>query len=274
MQDSQTHFNQLVSKFSALEQVDAIMLAGSRGSGQADSYSDYDLYVYLNSALSVEQRKLITDQHCEYMELNNQFWETEDDGVLIGGVEIEIIYRGLDWLEQDLSSVVEQAQARVGYTTCFWANLLDSQILFDRTGNAQALQQRFNCAYSAELQQAIIEKNLPLLKERIPAYYHQLAKALKRDDRISLNHRCAELIASYFDIIFAVNKVPHPGEKRMLAIAQSRCDHLPMAMSTDLLALIEQAGNGETQLLDTLDRLIQRLQQMLTQLGLSGAALA
>ncbi|GAA5214233.1 DUF4037 domain-containing protein [Corallincola platygyrae] len=255
-------FNALIADLSELPQIDAILLAGSRGADRADPSSDYDVYVYLNAAVDVETRKTITDRHCKYMELNNQFWETEDDGVLNDGVEVELIYRGLDWIEGELSRVVEQCQAGVGYTTCFWANLLDSKILFDRDGKAEELQKRFTVPYPAALKQAIVSKCFPLMKAQIPAYYHQLEKALKRGDKVSVNHRTAEMFAAYFDMLFAVNEIPHPGEKRMVALA-GQGNHLPEQWEHDIDLLLSQAGSMDMGLLDTLGNLTERLAEVL-----------
>ncbi|RCU49175.1 MULTISPECIES: nucleotidyltransferase domain-containing protein [Corallincola] len=261
-------FNDLIREFSELPQVDAILLAGSRGAERADPDSDYDVYVYLNRALPVEQRKAITDRHCQMMELNNQFWETEDDGVLNDGVEIELIYRGLEWLEGELSRVVELHQVGVGYTTCFWANLLDSKILFDRTGKATELQSRFNVPYPPLLKQAIVDKCFPLMKAQIPAYYHQLKKALKREDRISVNHRIAEMLAAYFDMLFAVNEIPHPGEKRMLSLLLAKGNKFPVGLQDDLQQLLEGAATGGEELLAVVERMTIALQTLLEQEGL------
>ena len=42
-----------------------------------------------------------------------------------------------------------------------------------------------------------------------------------------MNHRVTEFLASYFDIIFALNEMTHPGEKRMQSICSSECRILP-----------------------------------------------
>lgn len=75
-------FNQTIDLFKKFEEVDAIVLGGSTASGKADLYSDFDVYVYLNSELSVEKRKNVLEQTYKYMELNNRYWETEDDCIM------------------------------------------------------------------------------------------------------------------------------------------------------------------------------------------------
>ena len=55
----------------------------------------------------------------------------------------------------------------------------------------------------------------------------QIQKAENRGDLVSVNHRVTEFLASYFDIIFALNEMPHPGEKRMQAISSKECRILP-----------------------------------------------
>jgi len=75
-------FYQTIELFKEFEEVDAIVLGGSRASGKYDDSSDYDIYVYLNNELSVEKRKSALMQTCEYMEIDNRYFETEDDCIL------------------------------------------------------------------------------------------------------------------------------------------------------------------------------------------------
>ena len=55
----------------------------------------------------------------------------------------------------------------------------------------------------------------------------QIEKAVRRGDSVSVNHRVTEFLASYFDLIFAVNEKTHPGEKRLVELCRAGCRLLP-----------------------------------------------
>ena len=73
----------------------------------------------------------------------------------------------------------------------------------------------------------IIANNLKLLSGMLPSFDTQIKKAEMRDDLVSVNHRVTEFLASYFDILFALNEMTHPGEKRMQSICRTECKILP-----------------------------------------------
>jgi len=253
----------LVDRFASLPEVEAIALAGSHSVNMNDALSDYDVYLYINQVIPVETREEITHLYCSYMEVNNQFWETEDDGVLKCGTEIELIYRDLDWLDRELNKVVFEHQASVGYSTCFWANLSNSHILFDRNGRLAALQDKYQQDYPAPLIQAIISKNLPLLKQAMPAYPKQISKALKRRDHVSVHHRVTEYLASYFDVLFAINAIPHPGEKRLVKYALENCSQLPENFESTIADLLSLAGQQNEDLLPLIEQASSELEALI-----------
>ena len=111
----------------------------------------------------------------------------------------------------------------MGYSTCFWHTVLNSKTLFDRDGWFANLQMKCDQPFPEPLKRAIITKNHPVLRTVIPSYYAQIKKAVDRSDLISINHRVAALLASYFDVLFALNTVLHPGEKKLLRWASNLC---------------------------------------------------
>jgi hypothetical protein len=60
-----------------------------------------------------------------------------------------------------------------------------------------------------------------------------------------VNHRIAALLASAFDVLFAVNRETHPGEKRLVALALARCPRRPPRLAEDVAALLASAGTPD-----------------------------
>ena len=89
----------------------------------------------------------------------------------------------------------------------------------------------------------------------------ELQKTLEeRNDVNSVNHREAAFIASYFDIIFALNEQLHPGEKRLIQFAKNNCKILPNNFELNLMKLFQQQP---LEILETLDIIIAELKSVL-----------
>jgi len=263
----------IAAEFSKLPQVVAVALSGSQTSDISDDLSDLDFYVYVSAEIPVEIRCDIAKKFSDRLEINNQFWEPGDEWIDKNyGIGIDIMYRCPAWIEEQLNSVLVKHQASVGYSTCFWWNVLKSKPLYDTDNWFRHLRITATQPYPEALRQAIIAKNYPILRNNISAYTHQIESATRRNDFVSINHRIAALIASYFDIIFAVNYLPHPGEKRLVQLANKFCDKLPKNMEQDINSLIVSLAAIENKqyileknnaLIDSLDELL-RNEKLLT----------
>jgi predicted nucleotidyltransferase len=229
--------NQLFKDFGRLPQVEAIALGGSRATGRHDEKSDYDVYVYIADSIDADTRRNILHKYCKYMEIGNSFWELEDDVTLKDGIDMDIIYRNMDNFEEMVSAVVMEHKPQNGYTTCMWHNLITSRIVFDKEGKLNKLQEKYHISYPEELKKNIVFNNLNLLSGMLPSFDTQIRKAEKRGDLVSVNHRVTEFLASYFDIIFAINKMTPPGEKRMQSICSAECKILPNNFDKNLNSL-------------------------------------
>lgn len=228
-------------------QVEAIVIGGSRAGDLYDENSDYDIYVYGSEPVSEEDRRRILSQECSRMEIGNHFWEYEDNCTLKNGIDMDIIYRNPDVFIKDVAEVVENFQAHNGYTTCMWHNLITGKIIYDKNGRLAQFQKRFLVPYPSELKKNIIDRNRKLLRHAMPAYEVQIRKAVHRGDLVSINHRVTEFLASYFDILFAMNEMTHPGEKRLIQICSERCKLLPKDFEKNLNRLFEDIyGNPES----------------------------
>lgn len=217
----------LFAELKNIPEVEAIALGGSRAGENFDEKSDYDVYLYCTGDIDDSVRKNILEKYCDYIELSNHFWELEDNCTLKNGVDIDILYRNLDDFTADVASVVENFGARTGYTTCMWHNLVTCKIIYDKSGRLKAVKDRFTVPYPAELKKNIIEKNMSLLSGMLPSYDGQISKAVKRGDLVSVNHRTAAFMESYFDVLFALNELTHPGEKRLVSLCKKTCGILP-----------------------------------------------
>lgn len=232
-------FESLWKEYTLLPEVEAIALGGSRAGTHYDEKSDYDLYIYCTQPPEADIRRQILERYCQYMEIGNSFWELEDDCTLKNGTDIDILYRNMTDFAQEIHSVVVKHTAHNGYTTCLWHNLLNCRILYDKGGKFAALQRQYHIPYPDELKANIIGQNLRLLRKNLPSYDSQIQKAIARKDFVSVNHRTAAFLESYFDIIFALNKLTHPGEKRMVSYAIEQAEHLPANFEKNLDRLFQ-----------------------------------
>jgi predicted nucleotidyltransferase len=212
--NSGQYFLRLARRFAEFPYVVAVVLAGSRGGGTSDPESDVDIYVYASAEVPVEFRRALLGDGAE---IDNRFWEPGDEASdLAAGLKLDIMYRSPKWIEDQLDRVLVKHEAAIGYTTCFWFNVLHSEPLFDREGWFQQMQDRANVAYPDELRRAVIAKNWPILRRNQSSYRRQIERALQRGDDVSVQHRVTALLASFFDVWFALERQPHPGEKRLL----------------------------------------------------------
>jgi predicted nucleotidyltransferase len=249
----------VADRYAALRPVQAVALSGSRSSKQSDESSDIDLYVYVNHPLTLAQRAQVA-AGAKRVEIGNNFWEPGDEWVdPESGLGIDAMYRELEWIEEQIARVLNDHKASIGYSTCFWYNVRNSELLFDRESWFAQLQLKASAPYPPELKRAIIAKNHPILRTTISSYVHQIEVAQRRHDVVAVNHRITALLASYFDILFAVNEQTHPGEKRLLKFAEELCPKRPSRMKEDVERVVEfRSLAAITELLDGLDGLLRR----------------
>jgi hypothetical protein len=140
-----------------------------------------------------------------------------------------------------------------------------SKSLYDRDGWFRKLQDKAKQPYPEPLRRAIVAKNYPILRKNISSYTHQLELAINRGDFVSINHRMTALLASYFDIIFAVNYLPHPGEKRLVDLAQKLCKKLPNNIEdyVNNLTSAISFNSSEQDIINYINKLIDELDELL-----------
>lgn len=257
----------LAGLFSQFSQVESVAMAGSLATGvAADLSSDIDLYVYTSALIPLSDRITLMDAAggASLANMNLDYWDLGDEWFdAQTGIEVDVMFWEPVWIEDMLKRVVVHHQASLGYSTCHWHTIRASRVLFDRNGWFGRLQAWCEQPYPEELRRAVIQRNQPVLRDVIPAYLHQVEKAVRRGDLISVNHRVSALFASYFDVLFACNRVLNPGEKRLLEQAARLCPSLPVDMVADVTAVLQSAGQPGPAVVANLARLLDHLDQWL-----------
>jgi len=197
-----------------------------------------------------------------------RFWDLNDAWVdAETGIEVDVMYWDTAWIEGQLDRVLIECQASLGYSTCHWHTVRNSSILYDRSGWLRRLKEKSTIPYPEALRRAIVAKNHAVLRRVMPSYLGQIKKAQQRHDLVSLNHRVAALLASYFDVLFALNRVPHPGEKRLLQKAVQLCDRVPQTMVQQMEEVLRATSAGEATLMGRLTALLDGLDGLLLDEG-------
>ena len=248
--------------------VQAVALGGSLGrvalrasDTVPDAPGDIDLYIYAETIPSVDQRQAAIDATGgREIELDRRFWETDDAWIDSGsGVLIEAMHRSPAWITADLDRVLNQHHASIGYTTSLIDSVRDSVALADPNDWFARLQVDARRPYPPELRDAIIAKNHPILRSIHASYRDQIASAIRRDDLNSVAHRTTALLASFWDILFALNLAFNPGEKRLVAFAELRCPNRPADLEMKIRQIVTALGHPDQELLRLIDALLDDL---------------
>lgn len=220
--------------------VDAVVLSGSKISVINDEMSDYDIYVYSKSRVDIDIRKSFAEKYASYSEIGNEYFEHGDELVLKdSGICLDFMYRDLSWIEGEINWVWKGCNAKIGYTTAFLYNIKHSEILYDKNGEFKKLQDELNTEYPQKLKDNIIEKNYQVMYgKKMASFYDQLKNAVKRNDVVSINHRVSAILSSYFDILFALNKQLHVGEKKLVEYVLQLCDKIPCNFENDVKSIV------------------------------------
>lgn len=124
------------------------------------------------------------------------------------------------------------------------------------------MKNRFDVPYPKQLKENIMGKNMKLLSDAIPAYKFQIAKAVERNDLVSVSHRTTAFMESYFDIIWAMNELTHPGEKRLVSLCKKQCKILPADFEENINQLYADLFVDLDRVNKDIDRIIVELKKV------------
>lgn len=191
-----------------------VTLGGSAASGLADAASDLDLHVYWRAPLAptderTERLRRVADQGS--IEMDVRYWGHEDH-LKVDERLVELIYVNLDELRGEIEQAYGAGLNGEGFVTTQFFYLANGHILHDATGEVAALQQRLQAAYPEPTRRLLLTHNPVLLR----AYLEQFRKAQRRGDLLYVQHRRYTIQMVFFNLLFALNRRYHPGEKRLL----------------------------------------------------------
>ena len=244
--------NEIIEKYKAFPQVRAIALGGSGTAGTSDKASDIDVYVFTEKDIPVEDRLNIVKNLSSKYEVGGEYFGAGDEYFVDElGTQLDVMFWNVKWFEEVVENVWVKNYPCNGYSTCFLYTLDICKIIYDKDDFLKKLKEKIRTEYPKELQTNIINRNLMLMKKKpFASYYEQIEKALKRNDKVSVNHRITAFLASYFDVIFALNKLLHPGEKRLVTYAKENCKILPKDFEENIEKLLAQPNEKTLPLLD------------------------
>lgn len=260
---------QLVNEYKRFDEVLAITLTGSEASGKNDFFYDIDVDVILKDEIDINSRREILKKFSDTIETNSGKYGEKDIFILRNSTtQIDVSYYTLDTLKENLFNVVDKCKASVGYTTCLWKVVSGAFIAYDKENTFKNLQKRYRVAYPEKLKLNIIDKNYYILRDSIASYYNQIDKAINRGDLISVSHKICKFLDSYFDVVFAVNEMPHPGDKRLISIINSKCKKIPRLLSEGINTLIENSCTCDRSILRNMDEIVDDLKEFLIEEGI------
>lgn len=254
--------SEILNEYKKFPQVKAIALGGSSSAKTSDNTSDVDVYVFVTESIPLNAREKFVRKISSKYEVGGEYFGSGDEFWVDSlNTQLDVMFWDVNWFENIIFGCLESFYPSNGYSTCFLYTLSVFNIIYDRDNWLYNLQNKLNMEYPAQLQENIIRRNLMLLKDKpFASYYEQIKKAIQRNDIISINHRISAFLASYFDIIFAVNKLFHPGEKRLVQYCKNNCKLLPENFEESIEKLLAQPNINT---LDILEEMIENLRKII-----------
>ncbi|MCL1877772.1 MAG: DUF4037 domain-containing protein [Defluviitaleaceae bacterium] len=254
-------FTKTIDHFKQFGEVDAIILGGSRVGDFSDADSDYDVYVFTDGRLGTEKRNAVFRDTCYCADLDRQHWGSHwDDCVLKSGLPLEITYWKLAATRENLTNHLQKHIPWNGFTTCVCNVVFTAEILHDPRGLFAELKNEFDMPYPEELRKNIININRELLEGITPSYSKQLETAIKRGDIFKTHHVRTSFASAYYDIIFALNRRFHPGEKMLIEVCKKNCEILPPDFEKNLNIFFSAEGDkilpAARRIIASLDKII------------------
>jgi len=161
------------------------------------------------------------------------------------GAHVDIVRRCPLWFSYAINKIVRYQQVQAGSSTCLLHELAKSKPIYDRAGWFAGLRDStlYGYGYPGSLKVAILHKNYPLLNIGKNSWLNKAELAYHKGDTLAVFKYCSCFLASYFDILFALNEEFHPGEKQLMEHAMMLLHRPPDLQSLVRSFLMSQHGD-------------------------------
>lgn len=238
----------VVGAIARMPGVVAASLGGSAASRMADALSDLDLHVYWEAPLASatergEHLAAVADLGSVHVGLTS--WGLEDH-LSVGGCPVELTYRRWEDMRADVARAYREGLAGNGFTTAVLYAIAHGRPLHDPTGELSAMRDRLAGEFPEATRAALLRRQSPLLSFHL----EQLRRAQERGDLLFAQHVRYKVQMLFFDVLFTLNRLYHPGEKRLLEHSQ-RCRVRPTQCEARWLRMA-RLPSDDTSLVDEL----------------------
>lgn len=253
--------SEILQEFENSPFIYAVAIGGSGADNTSDSLSDIDVYIFTENDIHTSDREKIIKKYSSKYEVGGDYFGQGDEFFADGlNRQLDVMYWNVNWFEDIVNNVWFKHYPSNGYTTAFLFTLKNFEIIFDKNNWLLNLQNSIKTEYPKKLKENIINRNMMLMKDKpFASYYEQIEKAVKRNDVVSINHRISAFLASYFDVIFAINELLHPGEKRLIKYAKNSCKILPRNFEENINKLLIQPNADTLLILDDMMKNLRRI---------------
>ena len=253
-------FKDILQEFQNFQQVKAVAIGGSASAKTFDNKSDIDVYIFVEKDIPTSERENIIKKYSSKYEVGGEYFGSGDEFFVDKlNQQLDVMYWNVNWFENAVNNVWVKHYPSNSYTTAFLFTLKNFEIIYDKDNWLLNLQNSIKTEYPKKLRENIIKRNMMLMKDKpFASYYEQIEKAIKRNDIVSINHRIAAFLASYFDIIFAINGLLHPGEKRLIQYAKNNCKVLPKNFEENITKLLIQPNDNTLVILNDIIENLRR----------------
>ncbi len=224
-------------------------------SGLADEVSDIDIHVYWTDPLAPanersEQLAAIADTGTVRAGLTS--WGLEDH-FSVGGRPFELIYRRWDDIVGEVDRAYDVGLPSQGFTTAILYAIAHGLPLHDPSGELGSAKDRLSREFPEATRTALLRREPPLLRFNLKL----LQQAQGRSDLLFAQQVRYKLQMLFFDVLFALNRMYHPGEKRLLEHVR-RCPIRPADCGVRWEA-VARLPSDDPALLDELGSLVGEL---------------